>query len=139
MRKLAFLVALFGLFACRGDGDELTGNYEGEQRFGIGQVVSEFRLELHQDGNRIAGRVTPPFQQTMLEFTNGVADGRTFQFDIRFSGHTYRYSGNYSPGDDAQVSSMTGYLQPLGCIDPNAGEPCLTDSNGSFTASFAGQ
>ena len=87
-------------------------------------------LDLRQNGNGITGSVTPPFSTELVGIVNGRIEGSTVHFDRKEGEITYRYQATLS----AERSILQGGFQPLGCIDPESGEPCQTDSDGSFTA-----
>ncbi|HET6266458.1 MAG TPA: hypothetical protein VFG11_01985 [Acidobacteriota bacterium] len=106
----------------------ITGNYAGTQNFGIGQVGSFFAISITQDSAVITGRVNLPFQTTTVPIMNGTMSGNRFQFDAVNNGTTFRYSGT------SQNDTLMGNFEPLGCVVPSSGQPCLTDSNGTFTA-----
>jgi hypothetical protein len=129
IRVLIVLVFLaLGAMSCDQTVIVITGNYAGTQNFGIGQVGSFFAISITQDGAIITGRVNLPFQTTTVPIMNGTASGSRFQFDVINNGTTFRYAGTN------QNDTLMGNFEPLGCLDPTSGQPCLSDSNGSFTA-----
>jgi hypothetical protein len=124
-------IAAFTFFACNEEDEFVSGTYAGTQVFGIGQVSSSMTIDLRQSGNSISGSVTPPFQEELKSIQNGKRDGDMIQFDRKEANITYRYSGSINRNGMHQV--ITGGFGPLGCIDSTSGEPCQTDSSGSFT------
>jgi hypothetical protein len=137
--RILFSTALlcFGLPMMNGCGDEdtdfATGTYVGVQVFGIGQISSPMTLQLQHNDKTVNGSVTPPFKDTLEAISNSTLNGDTIQFDRKESSITYRYSGTFNRNGVNTV--ITGGFAPLGCLDPSSGEPCQTDSNGSFTVS----
>lgn len=129
---IGFLMAgVLTLSSCGEEDEFATGTYSGVQVFGIGQVSSPIIIDLQQNGNNISGSVTPPFQDKLESISDGRLEGTTIQFDRKEADITYRYSGLISRNGMNLV--ITGGFGPLGCSDPSSGEPCQTDSNGSFT------
>ena len=130
--KIRFVIVLLflvlGALSCDQTVIVITGNYGGTQNFGIGQVGSFFAISITQNGAIITGRVNLPFQTSTVPIMNGTTSGSQFKFDAINNGTTFRYAGTI------QNDTMMGNFEPLGCIDPTSGQPCLTDSNGSFTA-----
>ncbi|PWT92123.1 MAG: hypothetical protein C5B54_04065 [Acidobacteria bacterium] len=121
---------------CKSENDQqgITGRYVGTQQFGIGQVTSAFALVITQKGNVISGTVTPPFSGDLVQITNGQINGTTVRFDRKVGSVTYHYEATFQAQDAMQKSKISGGLSPLGCLNPGSGEPCLSDSSGSFTA-----
>ena len=122
---IAFLMALWNGCA---DNEGINGSYAGTQTFGIGQVSSPIIIEIRQEGNVISGRVLPPFASVPVAYVNGEIRGSTIRFDRKEAEISYRYEATLQSG------LVQGGFGPLGCINPSSGEPCLTDSSGSFTA-----
>ncbi len=127
---LSFLLVLTFL-GCTDKEDGWNGRFTGTQRFGIGQVDSPITIVIERNGDKISGSVTPPFSNVPAPFQNGQIQGSTIRFDRKEGDITFRYEAILNPVDD----SLQGGFQPLGCTNPQSGEPCQTDSNGSFNAS----
>lgn len=134
--RLVFLLIMISAFACKSeqDGQSISGRYVGTQQFGIGQVSSPFVLILSQRGNAVTGQVTPPFSNDLADIQGGEVTGSTVRFDRKVGNITYRYEATIQNSNAMMRSQIGGGLSPLGCINPGSGEPCLSDSNGSFTA-----
>lgn len=130
MRILHLVVALLIFMACTDKEQSLTGRYSGVQSSGIGQVDSPMTIVINQSGDKITGSVTPPFSSDLAPFENAKINGSTIQFDRKEGDITFRYEGIFNQAE----SSLQGQYQPLGCMDPDSGEPCQTDSEGSFRA-----
>ncbi len=129
--KRFFLILVFFLSSCAMEQEEgLSGRYTGIQHFGIGQVDSPIVIVIRQTGNTLTGTVTPPFTSEMIPFENGLIQGATIRFDRKSSGITFRYEAAINPGQ----FTLQGGFEPLGCINPGSGEPCWSDSDGSFNA-----
>jgi hypothetical protein len=129
---MAILIAsLASLNGCGEEDEFVSGTYSGTQVFGIGQISSAITIDLKQDGNAVNGSVTPPFQDKLEPITMGRLDGTNIQFDRKESNITYRYVGSITR--NGFNTTISGGFGPLGCSDPASGEPCQTDSNGSFT------
>lgn len=144
MRRTAILKILFSIaLLCLSlpmmsgcgeqNNDFASGTYAGVQVFGIGQISSAMILNLQQSGNSVSGSITPPFSDKLEAISNGVLNGDNVQFDRKESNITYRYSGALNRTNTNTV--IIGGFAPLGCLDTSSGEPCQTDSNGSFTVS----
>jgi hypothetical protein len=131
---LFFVLCAIG---CKSEEDQqgISGRYVGTQRFGIGQASSSFVLILSQRGNSVTGQVTPPFSNDLVAIEGGEVSGTTVRFDRKVGNITYRYEATIQNSDAMAPSQIGGGLSPLGCLNPSSGEPCLTDSNGSFNAS----
>jgi hypothetical protein len=123
---LAFLI----LMACTDKEKGLSGRYSGTQASGIGHVDSPITIVIEQNGDKITGSVTPPFSTDLIPFENGKLSGTTLQFDRKEGRITFRYLAVVNTAQ----SSLQGEFQPLGCLEPESGEPCQTDSEGSFRA-----
>jgi hypothetical protein len=130
MQLLNYLLIPLLLAACMDHSENITGRFTGTQQFGIGQVDSPIVLELQQNGQTITGTVTPPFSGEAVPIVNGRLEGSILYFDRKEGEITYRYQATLNTGR----STVQGSFQPVGCIDPESGEPCQTDSDGSFTA-----
>jgi hypothetical protein len=124
----AIVFSMILWIGCDQDEEGISGTYAGTQRFGIGQVSSPIVVEIRQEGNVISGRVLPPFASELVPYINGEVRGTTIRFDRKEGNITYRYEGTL------RSPLLEGEFGPLGCIDPGSGEPCLTDSSGSFSA-----
>ena len=139
MKRVSLLLFLIlCAFGCKSEEDHqqgVSGRYVGTQRFGIGQASSPFILILSQRGNTITGQVTPPFSNDLVVIESGEVSGTTVRFDRKVGNITYRYEATIQNSDAMAPAQIGGGLSPLGCLNPSSGEPCLTDSNGSFTAS----
>lgn len=122
------LLAALLAFSCSSEkaSQGFSGHYVGTQNFGIGQVSSAMSLTLRQSGNTFTGMVTPPFQSTEVSIINGRAEGNGIRFEAAYGNLTYHYEGV------VQGSSVQGNFQPLGCVMQSSGQPCVTDSNGTF-------
>jgi hypothetical protein len=130
MKTVFILFAAFLMIGCVDKDDTVSGRFIGTQKFGIGQVDSPITIEIHQEGNNITGSITPPFSNQQVSFKNGLLQGTTVQFDRTEGNITFHYEIVLSPAK----TTLQGNFQPIGCIDPQSGESCQTDSNGSFTA-----
>ena len=128
MKGLILLLAFIWLTGCRAEDDSEFQRFVGTQKFGFGQVSSQIVIVMRQEGVVITGGVTPPGKSVIEPFTNGQMDGITVRFDRREGSITYRYQATL------QDPQLRGNFDPLGCVVPSSGEPCLTDSNGSFTS-----
>ena len=128
MRIPMIILAALLFLSCTDKEDGLNGRFNGSQRFGIGQVNSPITIVIERNGDRITGSVTPPFQTETVPFQNGSVQGNTIQFDRKEGDITFRYEAVLNPADN----SLQGSFQPLGCLNPESGEPCQTDSDGSF-------
>ena len=130
MRILLLFFAILIFMACMDKEQGLTGRYTGNQSSGIGQVESPITITIEQNGDTIIGSVTPPFSTELVPFENAKINGTSVQFDRKEGQITFRYLAVFNPAE----SSLQGEYQPLGCLDPDSGEPCQTDSEGSFRA-----
>jgi hypothetical protein len=138
MKRISLLLFLvLCVFGCKSEQDQqgISGRYLGTQRFGIGQVSSPFLLILSQRGNIVTGQVTPPFSNDPVAIEGGEVNGTTVRFDRKVGNITYRYEATIQNSNAMAPTQIGGGLSPLGCLNPSSGEPCLSDSNGSFTAS----
>jgi hypothetical protein len=124
---LTLILPLLFFAGCHTD-DNQFDRFVGTQKFGIGQVSSQIVIVLNQDGTTLSGGVTPPGSAIVEPISNGTITGTDVQFDRRADTITFRYNATLNGGE------LRGTFGPLGCIQPSSGEPCLTDSNGSFTA-----
>lgn len=139
MRARFFLATLLliAIAACSSEKDQgLNGTYVGSQNFGIGQVSSTIQIQLSQKGTALTGSVTPPFQTLHVPISNGSVSGSQFQFDAKQGDFTFRYEGILRTTSESGASEniLEGNFGPLGCINSTLGEPCPSDSNGTFTA-----
>ena len=126
---IAILVVIgLGMLGCHSNEDTGFQRFVGTQKFGIGQVSSQIVIVIKQQGSTITGGVTPPFSSVLESITNGEITGNTIRFDRRQGNITYRYAATL------QAIELQGSFGPLGCIQPSSGEPCPSDSNGSFRA-----
>jgi hypothetical protein len=125
---LALILTAAALSGCSSEDEEpgISGRYVGTQNFGIGQISSAIVIQIRQRNTVITGTVTPPFRMDPVTIFNGKLDGMTFQFDARHDGTTFRYTGV------VRDNQMQGNYDPLGCVDASSGQPCQTDSDGSF-------
>jgi hypothetical protein len=130
------LIMILPLLCCKSEQDQqgISGRYAGTQRFGIAQASSPFILIISQRGNTLTGQVTPPFSNDLVAIESGQVSGTTVRFDRKVGNVTYRYEGTVQNLNAMAGTQISGGLSPLGCINPSSGEPCLTDSSGSFTA-----
>jgi hypothetical protein len=130
MRILFLFYVILIFMACTDKEQRLTGRYTGNQTSGIGQVDSPITIVIEQNSDTIKGSVTPPFSNDLVPFENAKINGTSVQFDRKEGQITFRYLAVFNPAE----SSLQGEYQPLGCMDPDSGEPCQTDSEGSFRA-----
>jgi hypothetical protein len=134
--QILIAIVSFSILACSSEdeAERLSGRFVGTQNFGIGQVTSPFAVDLIQNGESVTGSVTPPFSIQMVPIINGSLRGSTLKFDRKEGSVTYRYQATVNRESSMRIN-LTGSIDPVGCIEPSSGEPCLTDSDGNFNAS----
>ena len=125
----ALLIGALVLVSCSSDKRTagISGNYMGTQNFGIGQAPSAMLLSVRQQGASITGAVTPPFQTGTVSLLNGSVQGSSLRFDAIHGNLTFHYDAVI------QGQQIQGSFEPLGCVMPGSGQPCVTDSDGTFT------
>lgn len=122
------LIAALSFLSCSSEkqSEGISGRYIGTQNFGIGQVPSAMTLVIRQQGTALNGTVTPPFRADGVVLVNGSMEGNSIRFDAVYANITFHYEGV------AQGTRLQGSFQPLGCVMSSSGQPCVTDSDGTF-------